>query len=49
MLPCNVQRALNRGEAHHQPRRSIAYAHGGRFRARLSSEEVSRLYATADR
>ena len=32
VLRRNVQKALNRGEAYHQLRRSIAYAHGGRFR-----------------
>lgn len=35
----NVQRALNRGEAYHQLRRAIAYAHEGRFRARSQHEQ----------
>lgn len=30
---------LNRGEAYHQLGRSIAYAHGGRFRARSQHEQ----------
>jgi len=52
VLRRNVQRALNRGEAYHQLRRSIAYAHGGRFRARSQHEqeiwnECSRLVGNA--
>jgi len=52
MLRRNVQRALNRGEAYHQLRRAIAYAHGGRFRARSQHEqavwnECSRLVGDA--
>jgi TnpA family transposase len=52
ILRRNVQRALNRGEAYHQLRRSIAYAHGGRFRARSQHEqeiwnECSRLVGNA--
>ena len=48
----NVQKALNRGEAYHQLRRAIAYAHGGRFRVRSQSEqdlwnECARLIANA--
>ncbi|MCP4405384.1 MAG: Tn3 family transposase [bacterium] len=48
----NVQRALNRGEAYHQLRRAIAYAHGGRFRVRSQHEQelwnaCSRLVANA--
>jgi hypothetical protein len=39
VLRHNVQRALNRGEAYHQLRRAIAYAHGGRFRARSQHEQ----------
>jgi len=39
VLRRNVQRALNRGEAYHQLRRAIAYAHGGRFRARSQHEQ----------
>jgi TnpA family transposase len=39
MLRRNVQRALNRGEAYHQLRRAIAYAHGGRFRVRSQHEQ----------
>ena len=35
----NVQKALNRGEAYHQLRRAIAYAHGGRFRVRSQHEQ----------
>jgi TnpA family transposase len=35
VLRRNVQRALNGGEAYHQLRRSVAYAHGGRFQCRL--------------
>lgn len=35
----NVQKALNRGEAYHQLRRAIAYAHGGRFRVRFQHEQ----------
>jgi TnpA family transposase len=35
----NVQHAVNRGEAYHQLRRAIAYAHGGRFRARSQHEQ----------
>jgi TnpA family transposase len=37
LLRRNVQRALNRGEAYHQLRRAIAYAHGGRFHAHSTS------------
>ena len=52
VLRHNVQRALNRGEAYHQLRRSIAYAHGGRFRVRSQHEqevwnECSRLVGNA--
>lgn len=52
VLRRNEQRALNRGEAYHQLRRSIAYAHGGRFRARSQHEqevwnECSRLVGNA--
>lgn len=52
VLRRNVQRALNRGEAYHQLRRAIAYAHGGRFRARSQHEqevwnECSRLVGNA--
>ncbi len=52
VLRRNVQRALNRGEAYHQLRRAIAYAHGGRFRARSQNEqevsnECSRLVGNA--
>lgn len=48
----NVQKALNRGEAYHQLRRAIAYAHGGRYRVRSQAEqelwnECARLIATA--
>ncbi|MFQ5471063.1 MAG: Tn3 family transposase, partial [Gammaproteobacteria bacterium] len=48
----NVQKALNRGEAYHQLRRAIAYAHGGRFRVRSQHEqniwnECARLIANA--
>ncbi len=48
----NVQKALNRGEAYHQLRRAIAYAHGGRFRVRSQPEqqtwnECARLIANA--
>ncbi len=48
----NVQRAVNRGEAYHQLRRAIAYAHGGRFRVRSQLEqeiwnECARLVANA--
>jgi len=39
VLRRNVQKALNRGEAYHQLRRAIAYAHGGRFRARSQHEQ----------
>ena len=39
MLRRNVQKALNRGEAYHQLRRAIAYAHGGRFRVRSQHEQ----------
>jgi len=38
----NIQRALNRGEAYNQlrrTRRTIAYAHGGRFRGRSQHEQ----------
>lgn len=52
VLRRNVQVALNRGEAYHQLRRAIAYAHGGRFRVRSQHEqelwnECSRLVANA--
>jgi hypothetical protein len=48
----NVQRALNRGEAYHQLRRAIAYAHGGRYRVHSQHEqeiwnECSRLVGNA--
>ncbi len=48
----NVQKALNRGEAYHQLRRAIAYAHGGKFRVRSQSEqdlwnECARLIANS--
>jgi len=51
VLRRNVQKALNRGEAYHQLRRAIAYAHGGRFRVRSQHEqevwnECARLVAT---
>jgi len=39
VLRRNVQKALNRGEAYHQLRRAIAYAHGGRFRVRSQHEQ----------
>jgi hypothetical protein len=39
LLRRNVQKALNRGEAYHQLRRAIAYAHGGRFRAKSQHEQ----------
>jgi TnpA family transposase len=39
VLRRNVQKALNRGEAYHQLRRAIAYAHGGRFRLRSQHEQ----------
>ena len=39
MLRRNVQKALNRGEAYHRLCRAIAYAHGGRFRARSQHEQ----------
>ena len=39
VLRRNDQRALNRGEAYHQLRRAIAYAHGGRFRVRSQHEQ----------
>lgn len=35
----NGQHAVNRGEAYHQLRRAIAYAHGGRFRVRSQHEQ----------
>jgi len=38
VLRRNVQKAHNRGEAYHQLRRAIAYAHGGRFRVRSQHE-----------
>lgn len=52
MLRRNVQRALNRGEACHQLRQAIAYAHGGRFRVRSQHEhavsnECARLVGNA--
>jgi TnpA family transposase/CheY-like chemotaxis protein len=52
LLRRNVQKALNRGEAYHQLRRAIAYAHGGRFRVRSQHEqnlwnECARLIANA--
>ena len=39
VLRRNVQKALNRGEAYHQLRRTIADAHCGRFRARSQHEQ----------
>lgn len=39
VLRRNVQKALNRGEAYHQLRRAIAYAHGGRFRVKSQHEQ----------
>lgn len=39
VLRRNVQKALNRGEAYHQLRRAIAYAHGGRFWAKSQYEQ----------
>lgn len=39
VLRRNIQRALNRGEAYHELRRAIAYAHGGRFRGRSHHEQ----------
>jgi TnpA family transposase len=52
VLRRNVQRALNRGEAYHQLRRAIAYAHGGRYRVHSQHEqeiwnECSRLVGNA--
>jgi TnpA family transposase len=52
VLRRNVQRALNRGEAYHQLRRAIAYAHGGRYRVHSHHEqeiwnECSRLVGNA--
>jgi TnpA family transposase len=52
VLRRNVQRALNRGEAYHQLRRSIAYVHGGRYRVHSQHEqeiwnECSRLVGNA--
>lgn len=52
VLRHNVQRALNRGEAYHQLRRAIAYAHGGRYRVHSQHEqeiwnECSRLVGNA--
>lgn len=39
VLRRNVQKALNRGEAYHQLRRAVAYAHGRRFRVRSQHEQ----------
>jgi len=52
VLRHNVQKSLNRGEAYHQLRRAIAYAHGGRFRVRSQHEqevwnECARLVGSA--
>ncbi|MBF0551395.1 MAG: Tn3 family transposase [Deltaproteobacteria bacterium] len=46
----NVQKALNRGEAYHQLRKTIAFAHSGKFRVKTELEqqiwnECSRLIA----
>ena len=43
---------MNRGESYHRLRRAVAYAHGGRFRARSQHEqelwnECARLVASA--
>lgn len=47
-----VQKALNRGEAYHRFRRSVAYVNGGKFRVKTEEEqhiwnECSRLIANA--
>ncbi len=52
LLRRNVHKALNRGEAYHRLRLAIAYAHGGRLRARSQHEqelwnEYARLIANA--
>jgi len=46
----NIQKALNRGEAYHQLRRAISFAHFGKFRVKTEMEqqmwnECSRLIA----
>lgn len=48
----SVQKALNRGEAYHRFRKSVAYVNGGKFRVKTEAEqniwnECSRLIANA--
>ncbi|MCH9661491.1 MAG: Tn3 family transposase, partial [Bacteroidetes bacterium] len=48
----NVQKALNRGEAYHQLRRAVSYAHFGKFRVKSETEQqmwndCSRLIANS--
>ena len=48
----NVYKALNRGEAYHQLRRAISYAHFGKFRVKSEIEQqvwndCSRLIANS--
>lgn len=51
-LRCNVQRALNRGEAYHQLQRAITHPNGGKFKGSTEYEiaiesDCSRLIANA--